>query len=113
MTHAEKSGMAELAVPGPLNEAYLYHDLRLDPVRAYARQADGFGEWRRLYFDLIELGAELEEQFRIKAGTDLSGEDKIVAVIIANQQSAQADAFSLRIGEATNYKLLGQFAFHL
>ena len=104
--------MAELAVPGPLNEAYLYDDLRTYPVRAYARQADGFGKRRRLCFELIELGAEIEEQSRIKAGADLSGEDKIVAVIIANQQCAEAHAFPLRIGEATDHKLLGQLAFH-
>ena len=94
--------MTELAVLGPLNEAYLYDDLRTHPVGAHAWQADGFGRRRRLYFDLIELCAEVEQQLGIKAGTDLSRKDKDIAFIVPDEQSAEADAFPLRIGEATD-----------
>ena len=104
--------MAELVVRGPLDEAYLHDDLRVYPVGADAWQADGFGKWRRLCFDLIELGAEVEQEFGIKAGADLSGKDKVVAIVVANQQSAEADTFALWIGEAADHKLLGQLAFH-
>ena len=52
---------------------------------AYAWQADGFGKRRRFGFELIELGAEVEQQLGIKAGAELSGKDEVIAVIIANQ----------------------------
>src|SRR2546426_323203 len=112
VAHAEESGVAELVVPGPLDEAYLHDDLRTHPVGAHAWQADGFGERRRLCFDVIELGAEVEQEFGIKTGADLSGKDKVVAIVVANQQSAEADTFALWIGEATDHKLLRQLAFH-
>ena len=113
VTHTQQSRMTKLVVFGPLNEADLDDDLRADPVSAYAREADGFGEGRLLDLDAIELGAQVVQEFRIKAGADLAGENEIIAVVVANQQGAQADALALRIGEAADYELLGQLTFHL
>ena len=76
-SQAQQSWVAQFAVASPLNEADLHDDLWLHPVGAQTRQANGFGErWFR-YFDLIELGAEIEEHFRVEAGADLAGEDEI------------------------------------
>ena len=44
---------------------------------------------------------------------NLAGEDKVVAVIVSNQQRAEADALSLWIGEAADDKFLRQLDLHL
>jgi hypothetical protein len=36
VANTEKSGVAEFVVFGPLDEAYLHHDLRVDPVSVQA-----------------------------------------------------------------------------
>ena len=51
--------MAEFAVDGPLDKAYMDHDLGTDPMGAQAREADGFGEWWFRNFEFVELGAEV------------------------------------------------------
>jgi len=94
-------------------KTYLHDDLWAHPVSAYAWQSDGPGKRRLSNLDLIELRTQLEQQCGIKAGSNLACKYKIPVVIIANEQSAQADSFPLRIGESTDNKLLGQLAFHL
>src|SRR5436309_3445479 len=104
--------MTQLSMHGPLNESYLYNDLRPHPVRAYAGQADDLGKRGLLNLDLIELCPQVEQQCSIKASPNPACKYKIPVVIVANQQRAQADSLSLRIREPTDNKLLSQLAFH-
>ena len=113
LTHTEQPRVPKLVVIRPLNEADLHDDLGLDPMGAQAREADCFSKRRLFDCDLIELASQVEQKVCIKAGADLAGEDEIIAVVITNQQSAQADSFALGIGEAADYEFLGQLAFHL
>src|SRR5436190_4285168 len=105
--------MTKFVVFGPLDEADLHDRLRTHPVCAQAREADGFGEGRFVDFDLIELGAQVLEEPGVEAGANLAGEHKVVAVVITDQQSTEADSIALRIGETTDDEFLRQLAFHL
>src|SRR5258705_7628619 len=117
--------MAKLAVHRPLDERHVDDDLRTRPVRAQPRQARGPGERRRRNLEAIEPRAEIEQQLRVEAGPDFSGEDEIVRLAlrlelrtrralprgeIADQQRAEADARALRIGEAANHELLARIS---
>ena|ERR1043165_6240306 len=77
VTDAQQSRVTKLVVFRPLNEADLHDDLRAHPVRAQAREADGFGEWRLLDLQCVELAAQVEEQFVVEAGADLAGENEV------------------------------------
>src|SRR5882762_4530471 len=98
--------MAELAVHRPLDEGDVHDDLGAHPMRAEARQPFGPGEWRRRDFQVIKPRPEIEQHLRVETGADLPGKDEIVAVEVAEQQGAKADAASLRIGEAADDELL-------
>ena len=69
---AEQPGMAKLAVHRPLDEGDLHDDLGPHPVRAHARQADGFGERRLRDLERVQPRAEVEQQLRVEAGADLA-----------------------------------------
>src|SRR5262245_54668714 len=105
--------MAELAVHRPFDEADLHDDLGPDPVRAQARQAGPFRERRRRELDRVEPGAQIEQEPGVEAGPDFSGEDEIVALEVADEQRAQADAAALWISEAADDQLLRRLALHL
>ena len=61
----------------------------------------------------VEPRAQVEQQLRVEAGADLAGEDEVVAVEVADEQRAEADAAALRIGEAADDELLRRLALHL
>src|SRR6186997_19130 len=98
--------MAKLVVAGPLDKRRLDDDRRLHPVRAQFRQARRDGKWRLGDFDRIEALAKIEQEFRVEARANLSGEHQVVAVVIANEQRPESDARALRIGEAADNELL-------
>src|SRR5690242_8084764 len=98
---------------GPLDERHLYHDLRLHPVRAHPRQASRLREWRRRDLQRIELRAQLTQKLRVEAGADFTGEDEVVALVVADEQRAESDASALRVGEAADDELLRRLALHL
>ena len=50
---------------------------------------------------------------RIETRADLAGEDEVVAIEIADEQRAQADAAALRIGESADDEFLRRLALHL
>ena len=77
MTDAQQSRVTKLVVFRPLNEADLHYDLRTDPVSAQAREADGFGEWRVLDLQCVELAAQVKQELRVKADADLAGKYKV------------------------------------
>src|SRR5436190_23511425 len=105
--------MAQLSVDCPLNESNLHYNLRLNPVSAQSWQSFRAGERRFFNLQFVESRPQAQQQFSVKAGADLSGKDKIAAVVITDQPCAQPHALSLRIREAADGKLLGQPAFHL
>lgn len=77
--------MAEFAVIGPLNKADLDRDLWLDPVGAQSRQPLGFGEWRFGNLELVQLRAQIEQQFSIEPGSDLSRKNEIAVFVMSNE----------------------------
>ena len=105
--------MAKLPVPGPLDEARLDDDLRADPVRAQPRQALGPGEWRLRNLESVQPRTQIEQEFGVEAGTDLSGETEVFFVEIADQQRSQPHSLALWIGEAADDEGVGLLAFHL
>ena len=63
-------------------------------------------ERRRRDLGRVEPRAQIEQQLRVEAGSDLSGEDEVAAVEIADEQRAEADAAALRIREAADDEIL-------
>ena len=61
----------------------------------------------------VQAGAELEQQLGVETGADLAREHEVVALEVADQQRAEPDALSLRIGEAAHDQLLRGLALHL
>jgi hypothetical protein len=57
---------------------------------AQPRQPDGARERRRRDFQLVESRAQVEQQPGVEAGADLAREHEIVAVVVANEQRAEA-----------------------
>src|SRR5437867_1854925 len=110
---AQQPRMAKLAVNGPLDERDLHDKLGTYPVRADARQADGFGERRLRDFKAPEPLAEVQQQLRVEAGADLPGEHEVVSLEVADEQRAEPDPAPLRIGESADHELLRRLAFHL
>src|SRR3984893_1626840 len=105
--------MPQLAVHGPLDEADPHDQLRTYPVRAQARQPLRLRERRYRQLDRVESRAQIEEQLRVEAGADLSHEDEIVAVVVADEQRTETGARALRIGKAADHELLRELALHL
>jgi hypothetical protein len=111
--YAEETRVAEFTVCGPLDETDVDRDLWFDPVRAQSRQAFGFGECWFGNFELVQLRAQIEQQFSVESSSDLSRENEIAVFVITNQQRAQADPLTLRICKTTDKKVLRQLALHL
>src|SRR5215471_1776578 len=104
--------MPELSVHRPFDEPDLHHDLGTNPVAA-TRQAFAFRERRLLDRKRIETRSQIEQKFRVETSADFAGECEVVAVVVADEQRAEADASALRIGEAADDELLRRFDLHL
>src|SRR6266850_6494722 len=105
--------MSQLTVHGPFNKPNLHHNLGTHPVRAQARQSDGFGERRLWNLDHIQLCAQIQQQLRVETSSNLPCEDEVVALEVANKQCAETDALALRIREPPDDEFLRHLAFHL
>src|SRR6266545_7853283 len=105
--------MAKLAMYGPFNEGDLHDDFRPDPVRSHAWQAQAPGERRFRDLERVESCAELEQQLPVEARADFAREDELILLEIADEQRAEADARTPRVGEPADHELLRSLAFHL
>src|SRR5262245_25076517 len=104
--------MTQFAVAGPLDKPDLDHDLWFYPVRAQPWQANGFGKrWFR-NLELVQLGAQFEQQFGIESGTELSCENEITVFVITDQQRAETYTLTLRIRETAHQESFRQLALH-
>src|ERR1041384_4951052 len=99
--------MANLAIARPLGELHFTHQFRLYPVGVATERS-----WRRRHergargFDAAQRGANVECRLVREPGTHLSGEDQALAVVVADQQRADAGARPLRVREPANDELL-------
>src|SRR6266571_2011689 len=91
----------------------LHDNFRPHPMGANTRQTLAFRERRFRYFDLVELGPQVEQQLRVKARTDFACKDEIVSVEISDEHRAETGAAALRVGEASDDQFLRRLAFHL
>src|SRR5881397_2084985 len=105
--------MPQLAVPGPLAEADLSHQLRLDPVDALASQSFRFGQRRRRTRQGRELRRQPLELTLVEAGSDLPGESELAVREIADEERADPGAAPLRIGPPDDDELLLHRALEL
>jgi hypothetical protein len=105
--------MAQLAVHRPLDERHLHDDLRPHPVSSNARKARSLGEGRCCNLDCVETPPQLEQELGVESGPDLAGEDEVLILEIADEQRAEADTRTLRIGVTTDDQFLRRLALHL
>jgi hypothetical protein len=70
-------------------------------VCTQAWQTDCLCDWRLLYFEFVQLRAQIEQQLCIESGSDLPREDEVVVFVIPNQQRAKSYSLALRIRETT------------
>ena len=106
--------MADLAVRRPFREGDLGDQLRSHPMHVAADALWWRRErWGRL-LEAFELLAELERELVREAGADLAREDQpSIAIVIADQQRANARPRSFRFGEAPNHQFLAERALRL
>src|SRR5262245_10045103 len=84
--HAEQPWVPQLIMPRPLQKRDLNDDLRPYPVRAHAWQAFAFRERRVGDLERVETFAELEQEFRVEAGSDFARENEVIILEVADQQ---------------------------
>src|SRR5688572_321511 len=96
VAHTEESRMPQLAVNGPLDEGDLDNDVRLHPVGAETRQSCSGGERRLRDLEPVEACSQLEQQSCVEPGADLSGEDEVLSLVVADEQGAKPHARTLR-----------------
>jgi hypothetical protein len=97
--------MAQLPLTGPFAEADLGDQLRPHPM--HPRAGESPDRERRLV--LLQRGQpppEALEQLVVETGPDLAGVDQVVALPVAEQQSAEAVPGPLRVGVAADHQLL-------
>src|SRR5687768_4631373 len=105
--------MTKLAVHGPFDEGDVHGDLRTDPVGALAREADGLRERRLRDLEPVETLAQIQQQPGVETGADLAGEHELLLLEVANEEGAEPDAPSLRVGESADDEVLRGLALHL
>src|SRR5262245_29382312 len=82
-------------------------------MRPRSRQAAGLRERRRGDLEDVEAASQVQQELRVETGADLAGEDEVGSVLVADEQSAKADARPLRVGEPSDNELLRRLALHL
>src|SRR5262245_10260992 len=102
--------MPQLAVSGPLDEGDLHDDLRTHPVRPLAWQAGAFRKRRRGNLGGAQLRPKVFQHLRVQPRPDLASEDEVAVLKVSNQQRAEPDARTTRIGEAPDHELLRRLA---
>src|SRR6516165_7378195 len=80
-THAEQTRVPQFAMHGPLDEPYLNDDLRTHPV-SLAGKTFRLRERRLVDGDCVEPFSQVEQELRVEAGADLSGENEVVAIVL-------------------------------
>src|SRR3954466_12719415 len=105
--------MAELSVYGPFDESDGDDDFGTHPVGAQPRQAVRPRERRLRDLDRVKPAPQIEQQLRVEAGANLTCERELSMVVVADQQRAQSDAGSLRIGETADDEVMRELALHL
>src|SRR5438034_6703542 len=109
-SHPKQARMPELSMHRPFNEADVHNNLRTHPMCPQARQPDSFGKWWLRYLQMVQLCAQIQKQFGVEAGADLSGEDEVVSFKVTNQKRPEANTLALRIGEPTHNEFLRHLA---
>src|SRR3954470_9016162 len=83
----EEARVAQATVGGPLGEADLRHELRLDPGgAAHAGDLVVARERARGPLAASHLGTELAQHRAVEAGADLAGVDQLAVAVVAEQQ---------------------------
>src|SRR5687768_15826325 len=104
--------MPELPVCRPLDEADLDDDLGAHPV-CHPWKSDELRERPLGDLESVEPGAKIEQQSGVESRADLSSEDEVAVLVVADQKRAEPDTFPLRIGKSADDEVLRQLAFHL
>jgi hypothetical protein len=105
--------MTQLPVPRPLDEAGFHDDLRTHPVRSQTWQSLRLRKRRRRNLEGVQPPAEVQQQRIVEAGAELPGKAEILTLEVADEQRAEPDALSLRIGEAADDERVRLLALHL
>src|SRR5262245_37165638 len=105
--------MAQLAMCRPLDERNLHDDFGSHPVCANARESFALREWGVRDFEVVQPSTKFQQQFRVEARADFTGEDEIIPIEVAYEQRAETDAAALRIRESADDEFLSSLALHL
>src|SRR5580692_5741901 len=105
--------MAELTVSGPLAEADLGDEARIDPVHARLRESARV-ERRAVALNSGQRRVQAVQHAVAEPGADLARIGQLaVGVVVAEQERAQPLARALRIGVAADHELLRVLALEL
>src|SRR3954447_10388712 len=113
LAQSEEARLTQPAGAGPLGEADLGDEPRLDPVGALRQRLDGLAEGRLVRLERVELLAQVRQRPGVEPGADLAGVAQDAVLVVADEQRAEADARALRLGEAADHDLLLEEALEL
>src|SRR3954451_20091018 len=109
----EEARVAQAAGAGPLREADLRHELRLDPRDAGLLDRRRVGERRIVAVPRAQPRAEVAQRRGVESGADLPRVAQPAVVKVTEQQRAKLRARPLRGGVAADHELLALLALHL
>src|SRR5262245_30416020 len=112
VAQAEKAGLPEPSIRGPLGEPDLRDELGLRPVRPTGDRPR-VGERRLADFERAQLSAELPESLGAVARPDLPRIPKPISLVVADEQGAEVGAAAGGVGVAADHELLPEHAFEL
>src|SRR3954452_9473321 len=114
IAQTEETRVPQPAVAGPLGEAHLRHQLRLDPGRAaHAGDLVVAREWSRVALQLAHPLAQLAQRLAVESGAHLARVDEVAVTVVAEQQRAELLARAARRGEPADHELLPVLALEL
>src|SRR4051794_21523923 len=105
--------MAKTARAGPLGEADLRHELRLDPRDAALADRRRVGEGRIGALERPKPRPEVAQRRLVEAGPDLAGVPQGAVVVVAEQERAELGARAPGRGVAADDELLALLALEL
>src|SRR3954447_24980773 len=113
VAQAEEARVAQAPGAGPLGEADLGDELRLDPGHVALADRAGVGERRVVPAQRAQPGAEVAQGVAVEAGADLAGVAQRAVVVVAEQERAELGPRPARRGEPADDELLALLALEL
>src|SRR5579871_4532077 len=114
VAEALEARVAELGVVGPFAETDLAYQPGLDPVHSPSGWQGSPAERRVAALEAGQAVVEAEQELGVESGADLARVHEVAfTVVIAEQERAESDPGTLRVGVAADHEFLRVLALEL